>query len=79
MYKATFESDLRTKLVEKHVSEQDIAYVLEQIHHGELDENMIIMNNNVYRLLDQRGLKNAFEEACNELGFIFNHCNEPER
>ena len=79
MNKATFESDLRTKLVEKRVSEQDIAYILEQIHHSELDENLIIMNNNVYQLLNVRGLKEVFEESCNELGFNFNHCNEPER
>lgn len=79
MYKATFESELRTKLVEKHVSEQDIAFVMEQIHHGELDENLIIMYNDVYQLLEQRGVKDVFEEACRELGFDFYHSNEPER
>ncbi len=79
MYSQTFESELRTKLIEKKVSELDIAFIMEQIHHGESDENLIIMQNDVYRVLEERGLSTVFEESCEELNFNFTHSNEPER
>jgi len=79
MYSQTFESDLRTKLIDKNVSEPDITFIMKQIHHGECDENMIILYNDVYRVLEQRGLRSVFEKSCNELGFNFTHSNEPER
>ena len=79
MYCQSFESDLRTKLIEKNVSEPDVAFIMEQIHHGECDENLIMMRNEVYQVLEERGIRAVFEESCNELGFNFTHSNEPER
>lgn len=79
MYCQSFESDLRTKLIEKNVSEPDIMFIMEQIHHGECDENLIMMHNDVYQVLERRGIRTVFEESCNELGFNFIHRNEPER
>ena len=52
---------------------------MSQIHCSEIDGNLKIMNNDVYELLSQRGLKDHFIKACYTLGFNFTHSNEPER
>ena len=79
MYSQTFESRLRTKLASKNVLPADIEFIMSQIKSSDVDENAKIMDNNVYTILEQRELRQVFEESCQELGFVFSHHNEPER
>jgi len=79
MYSQTFESRLRTKLASKRVSAADVEFIMCQIRCSDIDENAKIMDNNVYFLLEQRGLRQVFEESCQELGFEFSHYSEPEQ
>lgn len=79
MYSCAFESKIRTKLASKNVSSADIEFIMSQIKCSDVDENAKIMDNNVYIILEQRGLRQVFEESCQELGFVFSHHNESER
>ena len=74
----SFECELRTKLSEKNISSSDIEFIMAQIKCGELDDNLKIMDNEVYNRLNEKGLENIFREACQELGFVFYHSNELE-
>lgn len=74
-----FESKLRTQLAIQKVKSEDIEFIMSQIHCSEIDGNLKIMNNDVYELLSQRGLKDHFIKACYTLGIKFTHSNEPER
>ena len=75
----TFESELRNKLLSKNVKADDINFIMSLIRSSELDENLKIMDNDVYIRLEKRGLCKVFEDSCEELGFKFTHNNDPVR
>ena len=79
MYNKNDDYELRLKLQEKGVSSQNIDFIMRQIKSSQLDENLKIMENSFYSLLEERGLWDIFEESCKELGLILMHNNEPER
>lgn len=77
--KKTFESMLNSKLESLGVSEKDILFISSLIHSSDQDENLKIMNNDVYQRLEKKELLEVFEKACKELKIEFTHNNEPER
>ena len=64
--KKAFESMLNSKLASLGVSEKDILFISSLIHSSDQDENLKIMNNDVYQRLEKKELQEVFEKACKE-------------
>lgn len=75
----SFESKLRNQLRNQGVIPADVEFIMSLIRCGDLDENLKIMDNDVYIKLEERNLKDQFVKACEVLGFQFTHNNEGER
>lgn len=75
----SFNTVLSRQLLGQGVKEQDVEYILSLIRTGDLDENLKILNNDVFDRLRERNLEKDFIEACDVLRFDFTHYNGPER
>lgn len=76
---SSFELKLRNQLSSQGVIPADVEFIMSLIRCSDLDENLKIMDNDVYIKLEERNLKDQFEKACDVLGFHFTHNNESER
>ncbi|MBR5314912.1 MAG: hypothetical protein IKU45_05835 [Clostridia bacterium] len=75
----SFENKLRNQLSKQGVNTLDVEFVMSLIRCGDLDENLKIMENDVYSKLEERNLKDQFEKACESLNIHFTHFNEKEQ
>ena len=75
----SFENKLRNQLDKQGVNSSDVEFIMSLIRCGDLDENLKIMENDVYSKLEKRHLKNQFEKACESLNIYFTHSNEEEQ
>ena len=75
----SFENKLRNQLVKQGVNPPDIEFIMSLIRCSNLDENLKIMENDVYSKLEERNLKDQFEKACESLNIHFTHNNEKEQ
>ena len=75
----SFELKLRNQLSSQGVIPSDIEFLMSLIRCGNLDENLKIMENDVYDKLEEKNLRIQFEKACDVLGFHFTNSNECER
>lgn len=55
--KKAFESMLNSKLASLGVSEKDILFISSLIHSSDQDENLKIMNNDVYQRLEKKNFR----------------------
>ena len=75
----SFENKLRNQLDKQGVNSSDVEFIMSLIRCSDLDENLKIMENDVYSKLEERNLKNQFEEACESLNIYFTHNHEEEQ
>lgn len=75
----SFENKLRNQLDKQGVNSLDIEFIMNLIRCGDLDENLKIMENDVYSKLEEKNLKDQFEKACESLNIHFTHNNEEEQ
>ena len=73
--KGLFERELRLK----NVLEENIKYILDLITEMDSDSNLNRMDNDAFDKLEERGLKDVFDEICDKYGIKWNHSNEPDR
>lgn len=75
----SFELKLRNQLSSQGVIPADVEYIMSLIRCGDLDENLKVMENDVYDKLEEKNLRIQFKKACDVLGVHFTHSNERER
>lgn len=75
----SFEYKLRNQLGKHGVNSPDVEFIMSLIRCSDLDENLKIMENDVYSKLEERNLKDQFEKACESLNINFSHNNEKEQ
>lgn len=76
---SSFESKFRNQLSNQGVIPADVEFIMSLIRCSDLDENMKIMENDVYTKLEEKNLRVQFEKACEILECHFTHNNECER
>ena len=72
-----FYEDITTVLRSKGVEESDIRYITNLISESRKDANMLIMADDTFDKLADKGLDKVFEEACKELNISWDYSNEP--
>ncbi len=75
----SFENKFRIELKKENLSDDNIEFIMSLISEDKSDENLKIMNNDVFRKLREAGLEDAFNRCCNRIGVHWNHSNEPSR
>ena len=75
----SFENKFRNQLGKQGVNSSDVEFIMSLIRCSDLDENLKIMENDVYSKLEERNLKEQFEKACESLNIQFTHNNEEEQ
>ena len=56
---------------------EEVNFARDLIEGHRLDSNLKIMQNNVYKLLEERGILEEFKTVCEELNIQRTHSNEP--
>ena len=77
--KISFEDKLRAELDNENLSTDNIEFILSLISEDKNDSNLKIMNNDVFRKLEKKGLYEAFNNACSRMKIQWTHSNEPTR
>ena len=75
-YKEDFDEEFFSRL-SSLIPDEKVDFVRSLIKEHRVDSNLKIMQNNVYKLLEEQGILEEFETVCEELNIRWTHSNEP--
>lgn len=75
--KDNFFEEITTKLRERGIEEGKINYIRSLVKESSRDSNLLILYDDVFDNLANKGLDKIFEEVCKELNISWNYSNDP--